>query len=345
MAAPADPSARSAALVGAEPWNTGWAFHIDNDAILVGRDRQYTGGFALTLSGRRAAAYPFSLDPLLGIINGWIGIDALSEGRDPRRHSIHFGIAAFTPANISASRPLPNARPYASLVLLSNTRQDMVPGERTVFQSSLMIGLLGTGVAQSIQNGFHSIGGRAEARGWDNQISDGGELTAAYFLSRIDTLVYHHERGFGDFQIDRSISASIGFTTGLGVGLGLRWGRFDTPWWSFVPAYTEYISIGTPVSGAIGTVGSERELYVWGALNLRHSFYNALLQGQFRDSAVTYDRDELYLNIAELSLGVTAEIAPDTELTVFLRARTPRIRGVDIPFPAWGGIVLVHTND
>lgn len=34
------------------------------------------------------------------------------------------------------------------------------------------------------------------------------------------------------------------------------------------------------------------DFFVWGEVNVRWSLYNGLLEGQFRDSAVTYDRDE-----------------------------------------------------
>ena len=57
------------APLGPEPYNTGWSLYIDNDALtLVNRDQQYTGGFALTLSGRRAVEYRWSLDPVWGSI-------------------------------------------------------------------------------------------------------------------------------------------------------------------------------------------------------------------------------------------------------------------------------------
>ena len=51
---------------GKEKDITAWAFYIDNDLLSpASQDRDYTGGFSLTLSGANAKKYPFSINPLL----------------------------------------------------------------------------------------------------------------------------------------------------------------------------------------------------------------------------------------------------------------------------------------
>lgn len=43
-----------------------WAFYFDNDLFAsTGRDRDYTGGISLTLSGPQVIAFPLSADPLI----------------------------------------------------------------------------------------------------------------------------------------------------------------------------------------------------------------------------------------------------------------------------------------
>jgi len=328
-----------------EPWNTGWAFYIDNDAFaLVSRDQQYTGGFALTLSGRRAAEYTISLQPVLDAIDRTTGFDGLGKGSAHlQRHALHVGVAAFTPKDIAAREPIPDDRPYASLVLLSNTQQTANLADHVVYQSSFVLGLLGTDVAESMQNAIHKSDGFQPARGWDHQISDGGEPTALYVASRYETIAFHVEPGGGDYQLQTSLGASLGFATQIGVGISGRWGRIDTPWWTFVPDYAEYASLGTPVSGRTQGGGLHgNDLFVWGGLGVRYRLYNALLEGQFRHSDVTYGRDQLHSLLAELSVGVTAGVGGGRYLSFLLRARTPELEDAPNALPLWGSIVLMQ---
>ena len=105
-----------------EPYSTGWAFYIANDVLaLLNRDQQYTGGFTVTFSGRRATEYWFSLDPALKTLDRWSRFDrAYARGWRRQTHNIEFGMVAFTPEDIDTSEPIFNDRPYGSLVFVSN---------------------------------------------------------------------------------------------------------------------------------------------------------------------------------------------------------------------------------
>ena len=141
-------------FVAYEPYNTGWAFYLDNDALAMARrDQQYTGGFALTLSGRRARESALSLDPLLKGLDRLTGIASLYEyGYRQQLHSIQFGLTAFTPEDTDLASPIFDDRPYASLVFLANNQQTVLLEEGASVQTTFALGLLGTRIPQAVQD-------------------------------------------------------------------------------------------------------------------------------------------------------------------------------------------------
>jgi hypothetical protein len=330
---------------GSEPWNTGWSFYLDNDALtLLNRDQQYTGGFALTLSGRRAVEYPVSIDSWLGWINDATGFSRLSE-RDRRttRHSIEFGATSFTPDEIERPEPIRNDHPYANVVFMSNTRQTVLLDQRVSYQSTLAIGLLGTDFAKGMQNLFHNVTGDQKPQGWDNQISDGGEPTFLYVVNRQQPIWIEDDNRGIDYDIRTTVGASVGYVTQATAGINWRFGRIRTPWWGFNPDFAEYINLGTPVARSKEVAGGPRELFLWGTLQVRHRFYNAMIEGQFRNSEVTFDRSELDSTLGEAGIGVTLGLRSGYRVTAALRAREPELEDADGLDPVWGSIIVSRT--
>lgn len=325
-----------------EPYNTGWSFYMDNDILAIrGTDQQYTGGFAVTLSGRRAREYWYSLDPILGQLNHLTGFESTpgAVDRQVQLHAIEFGLTLFTPDDISRKDPIFDDHPYGSLMFLSNTRQRILPSQGTSYESLFTLGVLGAGIGGATQKYIHDALGQDVPQGWDNQISDGGELTFKYTLVRQDRLASKSNSGNTHYELSSALSGSVGYVTEISADISGRWGRISTPWWSFTPDYSEYINLGSPV--ARDRRGSERkEFYVWAGLTLRYRLYNALLQGQFRDSAVTFDRDELNELLAELSVGVTREFESGLHMSFTIRARTPELDDSDGLPPVWGGLII-----
>ena len=113
--------------------------------------------------------------------------------------------------------------------------------------------------------------------------------------------------------------------TEASVALTLRWGRIHTPWWSFVPERAEYMMEPAPVFGGASPDGP-RELYAWAGIKGRARLYNAFLQGQFRDSDLTYDFEDTRPLIGELWAGVTAELAAGYRLSYVLRYQSSELR-------------------
>lgn len=320
---------------------TGWALYLDNDVLTTGDDDQdYTGGAAATLSGAAVADYPLSVDGWLTGLNRFSRFEKIYADREHfQRHNFEFGFTLFTPRDISVAEPLPDDHPYASLFFVSNTQQTILPDISTVYQSSLLVGFLGLNIADDAQGLIHDIVGSDKPKGWDNQIAAGGEPTARYGVSRQKTHFQPYGRRGLSGELKTSLEANIGFTTDATVGLSWRWGRLSTPWWSFNPHQAEYINLGAPVAAAASTSG-RKEFYLWAGASLKYRFYNAILQGQFRDSEVAFKRSELEPIIAEVWVGVTRELRTGVRVSLFIRGRTSEISGSRGRSPVWGGVIL-----
>jgi hypothetical protein len=320
---------------------TGWAFYLDNDLLTTGdRDQDYTGGAAVTLSGAAAATHPLSVDGWLTALNRFSRLERVYADRDYfQRHNFEFGFTLFTPRDIATAEPLPDDHPYASFFFVSNTQQTILPESTIVYQSSLTVGFLGLNIADDVQELIHSASGSEEPRGWDNQISSGGEPTARYGVSRQKTHFQREGRRGLRGEFKTSLEANVGFSTDAAVGLSWRWGRISTPWWSFNPHQAEYINLGAPVSAATASNGRQ-EFYFWAGASLRYRFYNAILQGQVRDSDVTFRRAELKPLIAEVWVGITKELSNGLSASLFVRGRTKEISGSRGRNPVWGGVIF-----
>ena len=313
---------------------SGVRLHIDND-LFAGRDldRDYTGGMAITLSGTAARDSLLSLDPLL------TRIDALFEGAQPAqvRHARQIGLIAFTPSDIVTDEAQQADRPYASLLFASNGRVRVDADDRGAWSTSLTVGVLGLQVSESLHNAVHEAVGSEAPRGYDHQISAGGEPTARYMIAR-HKLVYADPTGRID--VKTTVEGSVGFLTETSAAVSLRVGRFDTPWWSFAPELADYIAAPTPVE----SLGAQREVYFFAGAKVKARAYNALLQGQFRHSDVRYSFDEIEPVVAEAWIGVMTQLFSNTELSYALHYQTAELReGKAARDAFWGGVQLAHS--
>lgn len=316
-----------------EKYDTGWALFMDNDALTLStRDHDYTGGFALTLAGRRAQEWRLSLDPVLGWLDRTAGIDS---GQGEQFHALQVSMLAFTPGEIEVAEPIAGDRPYASIVYLANSRTTVDADARSAWQTSFALGALGLEVAKAGQRTLHNALAQDEPRGWDHQISEGGEPTARYAVARLKLRAAGSAPG-GRFELKDSWAASAGYLSELNSAVTLRWGRISTPWWSFTPERAEYMMEPAPVFGGSG---GGQEFYLWAGLKARARIYNAFLQGQLRDSALAYDFEDTRPLIGEAWLGVTRQLGPAYRVSWLLRYQTAELRtepGDRDLF--WGGI-------
>lgn len=309
---------------------------IDNDLFAAGggSDRDYTGGVAVTISGEQARDGMLSLDPALGRIDGlFIPQDKVA--------SVHYarqvGMIAFTPADIAASEPVHDDRPYASLMFVANGRTTVDADGRSAWSSNLTVGVLGLSAAGRIHSEVHELVGSDPVRGYDNQISAGGEPTARYTLAR------HHlwiANASDTLDVKTTVEGSVGYLTEASAAVSLRAGRFNTPWWSFAPELTDYI--GAPVPAASRT-GGRVEMYFFTGARLKARAYNVFLQGQFRDSAVEYSASQIEPLVAEAWVGFVTQIFDQTQISYTLNYQTAELReGKAARDSLWGGVQLSH---
>ena len=315
-----------------------WAFSIDNDLFIPGtsEDVDFTGGMAFTYAGKRGEKYWNIFDNTLASIDRLSNIGDENSSITP---SIEFGVYGFTPEVIDVPELLENDRPYASLVYLSAGRiYQEQPGGNAWF-SSLTIGALGFDWFGDIQNDMHRLVNNGQAKGWDNQVSDGGEITFRYQLAYLDYWERNAEKA--SQQLKTTYFASVGYLTELGVAISSRQGLISSPSNRFNP---ELISYGERVNEVVATPAGGKENYFWGGVALKARLYNAFLQGQFKHSEHVLSRDEVRPLLVEAWAGYTLTLGRDFKFSYVIRGQSSEIRsGEGDRHLVWGGLVLSQT--
>ena len=316
--------------------NTSWAIAFDNDVLVPGnRDRDYTYGLNLTYSGASAVDAPISLKTPLAHIDSMLGVDKLAaNSRD--NYSVEVGLYGFTPDNIERENINQSDRPYASLVYLSSSHEQIDLENNVAWSSTLTVGALGLGWVGNLQNAAHRETAGKTARGWNHQISDGGELTGRYVLAR-----QHYIESFSDsVEVKSTVQASVGYLTETSWGMSFRTGKIISPWASFNPDLTSYGEKSTYSNNT----GTANEHYFWSGFTLKARFYNAFLQGQFRDSDFSYSYSGLRPLVAEAWAGYTYAFKRGFRLSYVLRAQSSEIkRGDGDRNVVWGGLIFAAT--
>lgn len=316
-----------------EPYNSGWQLNIDNN-LFKGymEDRDYTGGLAYTAMGSRAKSGWLNIDFARAWIFDWL---PLQEKNEPvlKKHSVQYGFMLFTPDDITSVEPVLDDRPFASLFYLSNTQLTVSDRQDRAYRSSLLFGLLGLELAGDVQRILHELTGSDEVNGWQNQVSADGEPTALLTLS-----VQQNQASTVSQQFSTYLEANVGFSTDINAGLNWRWGRLNTPWWSFNPSHYEYIA--SAASSARGISGSKPEFYLFASVNVKYRLYNALLQGQFRDSVHTLDSDQVNQWLGSISTGVAREFGNNFRISLSVRGTSSEIKGPNERSLWWASLAI-----
>lgn len=326
---------------GSEMQNAGWTVAFDNDLLsFTGRDFDYTGGIAVTFAGRRARDWWFSLDPVLESLAPLVPSSAVDKGAF-RLHSLQAGLMAFTPDDLNSHDALPLDRPYASLMFVSNSRTFITHSAAPVYETSFTFGVLGWDAAKAVQRAIHrGLKQERVPEGWDHQIADGGEPTLRFAWARQSLLASGSQSHATEYDLKWRTEVSAGYLTEASVAVSGRWGFVNTPWWSFTPERTDYISRASPVAGNAVRSGI-RELYLWGGLKVRARAYNAFLQGQFRDSDVEVGVHRVERLIVEAWAGITWQPSEKYRVGYVVRYQTREIKdGPASRNLLWAGLVF-----
>ena len=331
-------------MVYDEPYDTGWQLYVDNDLFVSSdTDRDYTGGIAVALTGRRAREWWFSMDSWLDSVDQFTGIQSLQMAEGGfSRHALEIGFTLFTPENITIAEPIFNDRPYASFLFMANSQQITFPEQRWVLQSALTIGFLGLKAGPEFQSLIHDATGSTAPTGWDNQISDGGELTGKYSVIAQKNLIQRYNKF--SFELSAGAEGNIGLNTDASVSMGMRFGQLKSPWWSFMPHQSDYINLGQTMTSRIDERIMPAEFFGWAGIKAKYQIYNGLLQGQFRDSVVEFEGDQLEDVIYEAWIGATKTWSNGFGLSFVVRGRTNEIKGPNGRDPIWSGFILSFKN-
>lgn len=317
------------------PGKSSWAVAFDNDILVPGsRDQDYTYGINLTFTGKQIENQRASVHQSVDWINEHIGLNDLTNSAI-EASKIEYGLYGFTPEDISQSVALQSDRPYFSLAYVSSTREYYQPHRQVSWQTTLTLGILGLEIVGDIQEQVHSSYGGTQPKGWDHQISDGGELTARYSISR-QSLLAGRDSGL---ELKSSVQGSLGYITEMSWSLSSRAGKISSPWVSFNPELTSYGEKSIPDARV-----KVSEQYAWAGVSFKLRAYNAFLQGQFKDSEVTYQSNELNHAIVEAWLGYTMSLSNGYSFTYSIRGHTSELKhGTGNREVIWGGVLISKT--
>lgn len=301
---------------------------LDNDVFVPGeRDQDYTGGLSLSYSSGDLTQSVFYVGAILDRLDEEFNLPQGSNNY----YTIEAGLYGFTPEDAKHVHMNPNDRPYASILYFSNSHQRVDEVNQVAWQSTFTLGVLGLNLFGSVQNEIHDISNNKPAVGWNHQISDGGELTARYQISRQSGFRIPSDR----WQVNFTQQLSIGYLTEASIGLSTRFGKIDSNWWNFQPELANY---GEQRSGEMA---KRNESYFFAGLALKARAYNAFLQGQVRDSDVSYSSDDVNHGLAELWVGYSQSLGNNYQLSYIIRGHTSELKqGIGDRNVLWGGLVL-----
>ncbi len=327
-----------------EPGGVGAGIVFDEHLLTDGkRDEDYNGGGEVTFSGKSAGPIGRALDRALGFVDEELCPRRRFGGSDwESAYAFATGLLIFTPRDLSAHEVVAGDRPYASLFFLSAGRRYVSSDAAVAYNSSLAVGMLGLAAAETVQSALHHLTGSVQPQGWSHQISAGGEPTARYSSARQELLTEFGETPWhGD--VKWTLAGSAGTVTEGSLALSMRWGRIESPWWSFTPEQNMYVQETQPLLPSLPH-GAPLEVFAFAGARAKARPYDAFLEGQFRESDLTYHWGDLNHLLGEAWAGIEMRTPSGWTLQYLARWESPELRsGAGARSFVWGSIQVAKS--
>jgi hypothetical protein len=273
-------------------------------------DRNYTGGFGFGVAGPEARG---ALTTGLLRVADWATLVRRLHASDSAKAQYAFAVfgSAFTPETIRVSNIQRGDRPYGSIFALSateTTHDDKQ--ERFAWTSQLVVGALGLDISKNTQSELHRFlrrrcqcGTPYAPQGWANQIANGGEVTGLYRLQHQRLVGTADILGTKDpirAELIWDAEGSVGYYTNGAIGGRARFGLFHAKFWEFDAAPMSSFSQKSIGGGALPI-----DLFGFIDARARGIAYNALLEGERRQSVYTIASDSIRRGILEHDVGLS----------------------------------------
>jgi hypothetical protein len=332
-----------------------FSIYLDQDSVLPwiapwGGDQNYTMGLGFQVTGdwvkRSFLGRPIDWVDTLSGLGRRHNRRMLDTTRSPAEtYAVTLAQSAFTPRRLDISEPILDDRPYSSLLGFTFSRITVDGIARRALRTDLTVGMLGLHIGEYVQTRIHTARRKKnqekdptavtpfDPAGWDHQISNGGEPTAKYTVTLTDEL----ERSrWHDFSVQGE--ASLGYYTNAAIGPIFRVGKRRTGPWAL--ANNPLNALNQALFELDARSPGRWEAYVWAAGRARLVAYNALMQGAFRHSDVTFDQTEVVPLVREFEAGATGGWR-GWQVTLAIARRSPEFDVDSDPRShTWGGIYL-----
>src|SRR5690606_27335164 len=252
---------------------------------------------------------------------------------------------AFTPNDLRAGTIIKEDRPYAFLLYTSLKKQYL--HNREYIATELNIGILGLDLGRWVQTNIHEALNKNDTqepytpRGWQHQISKGGEPTLLYAVNYNKLL---EQKSF--FDLKYGAQAMLGYYTNVNIEIAGRFGILDKNNWT-----RNYTPLGTGNKNRMlsmkGVKKRKAEAFLFVSIKPSVVLYNQMLNGGIRKSAHTLSWNETNHFVLEWNsgIGTTIPTANANSLEVIWVVNSGRTSEINTPLARshqWGGIYLSY---